>query len=351
MEKRTENQQLLWLAVLFFFLDIMSKQLFTNFRIAKFRFYLAPRGIIRFPRYQGSTLRGGLGHALHKVCCSFDYGKCRDCLLKEKCAYAYIFETSPFINSNKLSKNLHLPQPFVIEPSLDNKEEYRKGELYNFDLILIGKGIEHMLYLLVAFKELGNIGLGRGWGKFELERVEAINELREEKIEIYSSAKGIINNSILSFDFAEIIEYHRDMLDSRELIIEFLTPMRLKFNNSYVSKPEFHILFRNVLRRLSSLAYFHCDEDLEESIDFKRVIEKSREVEVEEMNTRWLDWERYSSRQDDKMRLGGFIGEVVYRGELKEFIPYILLGEQVHIGKNCTFGLGKYRVRFGKEGA
>jgi len=44
------------------------------------------------------------------------------------------------------------------------------------------------------------------------------------------------------------------------------------------------------------------------------------------------------------MHFGGFIGEAWYEGPLEQFIDYLLLGSEIHIGKNSTFGLGKYEV-------
>jgi CRISPR/Cas system endoribonuclease Cas6 (RAMP superfamily) len=44
------------------------------------------------------------------------------------------------------------------------------------------------------------------------------------------------------------------------------------------------------------------------------------------------------------MKLGGFTGQITYSGEIQEFIPYIKLGEIIHIGKNTSFGLGKYVI-------
>jgi len=44
------------------------------------------------------------------------------------------------------------------------------------------------------------------------------------------------------------------------------------------------------------------------------------------------------------MKLGGFLGNITFEGDLKEFIPFIKLGEYIHIGKQTSFGLGKYEI-------
>ena len=47
------------------------------------------------------------------------------------------------------------------------------------------------------------------------------------------------------------------------------------------------------------------------------------------------------------MTLGGFMGSVTFKGDFGDFIPFLLLGEQVHVGKGTSFGLGKYQLRIG----
>lgn len=44
------------------------------------------------------------------------------------------------------------------------------------------------------------------------------------------------------------------------------------------------------------------------------------------------------------MKLGGIVGEVEYAGDLTPFAPFLAVGEWIHVGKNATFGLGKYTV-------
>ncbi len=103
---------------------------------------------------------------------------------------------------------------------------------------------------------------------------------------------------------------------------------------------EFHILFRNLLRRISLLSYFHCREEL--NLDFKGLIEEAKGVKVRQEKLSWFDWERYSNRQETKMMMGGFIGSIAFEGDLEPFLPFLLLGEYIHVGKGTSFGLGKY---------
>lgn len=53
---------------------------------------------------------------------------------------------------------------------------------------------------------------------------------------------------------------------------------------------------------------------------------------------------RYSSRQDQKMKLGGVIGEWQFKNLSPELAKLLYLGQWLHCGKNATFGLGKYRI-------
>lgn len=109
-------------------------------------------------------------------------------------------------------------------------------------------------------------------------------------------------------------------------------------------------MFRRLLGRLSSLAVFHCGGALD--LDFAALIERARAVRLVEDRTRWEDWTRYSSRQDRRMTLGGLVGHAVYEGDLAPFWPFLVFGQWTHVGKNATFGLGRYEiVPSGEEGA
>ena len=129
-----------------------------------------------------------------------------------------------------------------------------------------------------------------------------------------------------------------------QIRISFLTPTRLKYEGGFVSEDlEFHILFRNLLRRISLLSYFHCGHRLDDT-GFRDLIEQARNIKTINQKLSWHDWERYSNRQETKMKMGGLIGEITYEGDFTLFWPYIRLGEYVHVGKGSSFGLGRYSI-------
>lgn len=130
------------------------------------------------------------------------------------------------------------------------------------------------------------------------------------------------------------------------ITLNFITPARIIVNEDLVVDLEFHHLIRSLLSRISTLSYFHHGKRME--IDFKGLIERASRIRAKERNTKWYDWERYSAKQDTKMKMGGFIGKVTFEGDLNEFLPFIRLGEIIHAGKGTSFGLGKYEIMEGE---
>ncbi|MDN3512306.1 MAG: CRISPR system precrRNA processing endoribonuclease RAMP protein Cas6 [Candidatus Jettenia sp.] len=103
---------------------------------------------------------------------------------------------------------------------------------------------------------------------------------------------------------------------------------------------EFHVLFRSILRRLSTLLYFHCNE-VKLSIDYKQLIEDAKGITVAKNDLIWDDYERYSTRKEQRMKIGGFSGSIRYCGDLEPFISFLLLAEYIHTRKSVSFGFGQ----------
>ena len=306
-----------------------------NFRLARYRLTLTALSTITMPPYAGSTLRGGFGHAFRKMVCTQGPIDCRDCTLKAACPYPYIFETAPFEGAQQLRTYGDVPRPFVIDP-LDTRGEYRKGESFSFQLTLIGRAIDYLPYFLVSFRELGEMGIGKGRGRFQLTHVRA-----DDGESIYDGNTQMVHNLDNARSFDDI-RWETESQPTNVLTLRLVTPTRITHEGGLTDQLPFHVFWRRLIGRISALAYFHCGESLE--MDFKGLIEKAMGVETTDSTLRWKDWTRYSSRQNRRMQLGGLVGRVRYAGELAEFVPFAALGAFLHVGKNATFGLGKYRV-------
>ena len=303
----------------------------------RYIFSITALDTLKLPEYKGSTLRGGFGHAFRKVVCTFRGKECDACLLRQRCVYSYVFETPPPEGTTKMTKYLRAPHPFVIEPPAGKKQLYRPGEELTFGLVLIGRADDYLPYFIYAFDEMGkDFGIGRGNGKYRLDRVDC------EGVSIYDGTTGTLKpptpHTPLPSPHSSLNTQHSSLLTLR-----FLTPTRLINSGSLEPDPDFRTLVRALLRRFSLLSYFHCGRELE--ADFKGLIERAGSVETVNKRLRWRDWERYSSRQDTRMKMGGFVGEIAFAGELAEFLPFLEAGELVHLGKGTGFGLGRYEIR------
>ncbi len=334
----------------------------SNFRVAVYEVVLeAGSEGLSLPPYKGSTLRGGFGRVFRRIACSMRQDECRGCLLKSNCPYAYIFETAPPPGAEALSNYENIPRPFVLEPPLENKTVYRPGETLTFGLLLIGRAIDYLPYFIVVLRELGETGIGKGRKKYRLKEISAVNPIQEERATVYREEESLLRNVDLLVrgrDIADLVNIFGsgssavdshpggpvlDAVDApKQLAVDFLTMTRIKYEDNFTGKIEFHMLIRSLLRRLSSLAYFHHGEEL--ALDFTGLIEHANEVKLIEDQMHWVDWERYSSRQDGKVKMGGVVGRAAYEGDLTEFVPLLRLGELVHVGKGAVFGMGKYKI-------
>ncbi len=319
-----------------------------NITYRKFRLTIEALEPIFLPVYKGSAFRGGFGNAFRKILCALKKRECNDCILRTSCIYAYVFETLPHNGTDlmNMGKYERVPHPFIIEPPEESTREYEPGERVSFSLCLVGRAIEFLPYFIVTFEELGNIGLGRGRGKYAL--VNVITRVKGEEQAVYSSRERTVRQVlpeqiVLPADPGEQRSLAGPNRDRQNTTLRFLTPARVIYQRRFVDTLEFHVLIRHLLRRLQSLNYFHCGKEAA-SWDHRRFISDAQDVRTIENTLNWHDWERYSTRQKRRMKMGGLIGEISYGGNIDPFMSLLKAGEIFHVGKGTSFGLGRYVI-------
>ena len=289
----------------------------------------------RLPGYLGSTLRGALGWALKKTSCALRRQQCTDCLLREQCAYAWIFETEQYQAGEGRTINAR-PHPFVLQPGVTT-EKRQPGECISFSLLIIDKAVDMLPRIVYAVQLMGESGIGAGrrygLGRFILEKVTTAAQT------VYTADKGVLHKPD-TIETIQLDDSERD--DISFLNVSLITPLRLKQGNKLGRELPFHILIRAGLRRIAALeeAYNGGEPDL----DYRGLVERAGRVKTRESRIRWQQLFRWSNRQRRKVSLSGLGGSITYSGNISEFMPILRYCEQVNIGKQTVFGLGKISI-------
>ena len=311
-----------------------------HLRIARFCFLLQALAPMTLPTYKGSTLRGKFGHTLKKVICAAKYKQCKDCILKPRCLYIYLFETEAYPGYAQSGYSRDLPRPFVLVPPLEKKQIYKEGETFICELVLIGKAVEYLPYFVFTMEEMGRSEMRQDGWRYRVIQVEHIGPMAPNQV-IYSGEEKILHSLTFTVTGKDLMNLWANQTTTR-MSLQFLTPIRLKHHEHFSDTPEFHVLFRRLLDRIIALSW--CHEEISSDPDLQALKMDAEKIRMTAHQTWWHDWERYSNRQGTRMKLGGLLGTVTYEGDLTPFLPYLALGEWVHVGKGATFGLGKYRI-------
>jgi len=332
-------------------------QCLETFNLSRFRFIISPVERLTLSPFKGSTLRGGFGTAFKRMVCLLRRENCATCMLRDKCTYSRVFE-SPRLPSGGAERGAsHDPHPFVIEPPLEARQDYLPGELMDFDLVLVGSGANYFPYFILAFEELGRMGIGKGRGKFNLVSVESIAGTAEGNGQLlYDSESQTVRTDYKTMGYSDLMRQVQ-ALKHDAITLHFLTPTRIKRQTGFTfTSPtsgiceqhlavnvDFVTFIRNLLRRLSWLSELYCDRRWD--LDYSGLLDRARRnVHTVASDLRWYDWGRYSSRQDSRLKMGGFAGSITFEGDLAEFLPFIKTGEYIHVGQGTAYGLGKYLV-------
>ena len=283
--------------------------------VAALDFHFRARQQMRMPGYMGSAWRGGFGHALRRAVCVTGLPTCPGCLFEASCVYPYLFETAPGGEDGILAGCYdRVPNPFVLAPPWDEGRLMPAGGETGLRLALIGRAVEHAGFASQAVIEAGLRGLGPDRGALDLSSVEPVTP--------------------------PPIGPGPDRVE-----IELLTPLRLVEAGRLVGpaalRPR-HLLLA-LLRRVSTLAERHGSAPLD--LDSRALKEVAEAAELAAADLRWVEWARYSGRQQALLKMGGVMGSLsLPLAGLEPFWPFLWLAPWVHVGKGATMGLGAMRV-------
>lgn len=304
----------------------------TSFPLVRYRLSGVVEQPLAFADFAGSALRGAFGHALKAAACTTGLDDCKRCTRYRDCAYPLIFEPPPPAAGARSYSQL--PAPYVIEPPAPGPLALAAGQPFQFGLVLIGPALEHLPLIASAWRQALAAGIGRQG------RVRLI-DVRDETGAIVFDASDASDAHIREHALSLPIAPTPATLDT--VLLDFSTPLSFFRGGRSVPPAQLtaHDLLMALVRRVAAFALLHLDTRL--PIDFTTLAQRARAIRGV---THWQaqHWQRYSSRQRRAMPVAGVTGQWRLHGDLAPFWPYLYLGQWLHVGKKCSFGLGRYHL-------
>lgn len=300
--------------------------------IARLHLTARAEGPLQLPPYAGSMLRGAFGHALLALS-PLPHVDGKACALHSTCPYCLMFAAPP-IPEHGLQKFSQMPQPYVIEPPGLGEQRLRAGETFQFSLVLIGKALELLPTLLLAWHHALRKGLGEHHTRCTLLSVQ-----QENGDPLWSADNAGLAPLAPNTQLPPVLPL------GEYVTLHFYTPLRLQQRSKPVraNTLDARTLLVTLARRWQLLMDIHLSHQAPQQ-NFSELVTQAEAIRLDASDLRWFDWGRYSQRQQQEMKLGGLVGSLQLHGELSPFAGLLHLGQWLHVGKNASFGLGGYRM-------
>ena len=287
----------------------------------------------QLPPYAGSLLRGAFGASLRHLSCMTGFRSCEGCPLANTCPYPALFDPVPAdlapVGLPRGQKGL--PPPYILR--LPEADPGPDGHM-QFGMCMIGHGTDRLAYVIEAWRRALHRGLGRDRVRGEL----LVVHRAEDGAPVWAGDTITLPPPLLSTTPPPADEV---MLLSR-------TPWRLLATGAPVAAERLtpRFLTGAIVRRARLLA-LHGDAGAQAEVANWPVGEWLAAADdiCHTPHLIWRDWHRWSARQRQRMNLGGYVGQWVWRGVPEMLWPLLTLGASIHVGKEASFGLGAYEVR------
>lgn len=291
------------------------------------------------PPYLGSTLRGAIIDAMRATACPMRCEKVDACEGRAHCPYAYCFSPPPPPRQENLRGFLDPPRPVFVIPPPIQATAWEPAQPLPFDLIFVGRSITYFQQVAASLIFAVQHGLGKGRAPFDLLAVQ--NCLGEHKgVSLWNQNKDFFL-PVQPTPIADVFPLQIGPSDT--VHITFLSPLRLVEQNKLLMKLSFRSFFGPLLRRLSSLLYFHCDGELQ--MDIRDTLSRAESVQTLSSHLEYVPLERWSSRQNQHVPMDGLMGSILWKGDLIPHVwPLLQIGSLLHVGKGVSLGLGRYQI-------
>ena len=292
----------------------------------KLRFYAELVNDTRMPETKTAALRGGMGEMLLRQNCVADR-KCATCRFSKACVVSHTFYSA----MEKKPSYVTSPESvgYLIECT-DTRTHFKKGGRFEFILTLFGDSIVFFNIYLQAFCQLGMSGLGKDRARFRISEVRNTQGrpiVRDNEVDMSRYRIDTVSGYVKK-------RKEKLLRGAGDWELTFITPLSMKYQQEYMEQFYGEALVKGAARRIQMLNYYIGTEaDVPE-------ISVYPEIGTQSVSPKTV--RRYSGTQDSRMTLRGISGTVIFNIMPEECLDYLIAGELTHMGRNTSFGFGKY---------
>lgn len=313
------------------------------------------------PPFIGSALHGALGRAVWTVVCAFPRRReCGGCLLVSHCVYPRLFEPrAPDVAELRgLGIQSEAPRPLALGPEegwtrkSGRPHRLAPGDPLPFRITLVGRAIHDLAYILVALGRMAERGLGRSLGVADRDsaaETDGSPTSRHGRFRLERVDDAASGTRIFDAESERVSKPRESMVPAspppEAVEVVFVSPLRLKRNGRFTTRPSPAEVTRALARRAISLSTLYGEGGMAVWSGESAAVRAAESLTVESLETSLVHVERYSARQRARMSLPGIVGRARWRGgALRELWPLLLFGEVVQVGKGTALGFGRYRL-------
>lgn len=295
----------------------------------KLHFYTELMADTVMPETKVAALRGGMGEMLLRQNCIADKN-CHKCHFHKSCIVQHTFysvmEKKPAYVTGDESVG------YLIE-CMDRRTKYKKGSRFEFFLTLFGESIVFFNSYLQAFHQLGMAGIGKHHSRFR------ICGIRNTEGDLLVLGSQIDMRRYVIHTISDYILYRKETLLNMngKWTLTFQTPLSMKHRRYFMQEFYSEALVKGAARRIQMLNYYTGTESI--------FPEFAEYPEIDEQRVRKEAVRRYSGTHNSHITLHGISGKVVFQNMPEECLDYLIAGELTHMGRNTSFGFGKYVLR------
>jgi hypothetical protein len=243
----------------------------------------------------------------------------------------------PALSSDPVAvRRFQKPAPaFVLRPGSFSAVNYNVGDSLDLEVLFLGDGLWMIDDFALALKHLGNYGLVDGEGCFEICSVQCRSVSGDwRSLRVPAVGQGVLP------DVLSVSAWLEPLLPFPTLLqLELVTPARLVAAGRPLRRPRFSQLFPFMLRRVTSMLYYHCA--LEPVDDPALLLAAASQLDAAWTEASWIDW-REMGEAGAGGKLGGLVGQLRLEGGGLDDLGWVIaLATLLGIGRGATYGAGQ----------